>query len=380
MTTPEPCHALYVHVPFCRRICGYCDFYRQVLNPDLTRAYTDAVIQELDGYLQFHSCEFDTVYLGGGTPTVLPPADLERLLQRISAAPLARDSLEFTVEANPATVTDVVADILAGASVNRISLGAQSFDAAELRVLDRQHEPEHVEQTITTLRAVGITNISLDLIFGIPGQSLVSLRRSLDATLALRPQHVSCYGLMYEPGTPLHAARESGAATEVDEELEAEMYELVRSTLATAGLPQYEISNYARQGYEARHNLHYWRNEPYVGVGPAAAGYLDGVRYKNVADTRTYIEAVRAGRPPRDEEETLEHAERMRETAMLALRLTAGVNRREFEERFAVDPAEHFHMEIERHVSAGLLEVTPAAIRLTPAGFLLADRVMRDFV
>lgn len=380
MTTPaaEP-RALYVHVPCCRTRCGYCDFYSEILAPDAAGPLVTALCSELRLLTTGRDTAFTTVFVGGGTPTCLPAEQLRRLLRACASA--AGPGLEeFTVEANPATVTPEIAAALAEAGVTRISLGAQSFEPAELRVLERTHTPEQVRATVATCRAHGFDDLNLDLIFGIPGQTLTSWRASLAAALALEPTHLACYGLTYEPGTRLHAQREAGRVRPVDPDLEADMYEAALDTLQAAGFVHYEISNFARPGRECRHNLTYWRNEPYFGVGPSAAGFVDGIRYKNVADTARYAATLRAGRLPEREEERLNAAARARETAMLALRLAAGIDRRRFARRFGADPAELFAEAVKRHTGDGLLEVTPTAVRLTRRGMLLADCVLRDFV
>ncbi len=380
MTTPYSCRALYVHVPFCRTLCGYCDFYSEVLRTEAVGPLVDALLRELDGYAARRTLAFDTIYVGGGTPTVHPPGQLGRLLGGVRAYADAGEQLEFTVEANPATVTDEVAGVLAGAGVNRVSLGAQSFEPAELRVLERRHRPEQVGETVAICQRFGIQRISLDLIFGIPGQTLASWRRSLEAALALRPEHVSTYGLTYEAETPLRRQRDAGVVTPVDPDLEADMYELALDMMPAAGLAHYEVSNFARAGAECRHNLRYWHNEPYVGLGPAAAGFVDEVRYKNVADTAAYVQAIAAGRSPWGEHEQLPPERRARETAMLELRLASGIDRGRFTERYGVDPTRLFAEAVERHGAAGLLSVDADGIRLTRAGFLVADTVIADFL
>lgn len=380
---------VYVHVPFCRRRCGYCDFYSQVLNPVRVPGLVDALLTEYDrhggdgGPLASNGSDRPhpaTLYVGGGTPTVLPRDELARLLYGLGARATVMAKTEFTVEANPATVTDEIAALLAAAGVNRVSIGAQSFASGELRTLDREHQPADVGRTVATCRRHGLRRISLDLIFGIPGQTPASWRASLEDALALGPEHVSCYGLTYEPGTPLHQRRDAGQVQPVDPDVEADLYEMALDVLPAAGLHQYEISNFARPGAECRHNLRYWRNEPVLGIGPAAAGYLNGVRYKNVADTAAYVRAMAAGKSARAEEERLTVDRQARETALLALRLAAGIDRAAFRRRFGHDAATLFADAIERHAADGLLEVDDVGIRLTRAGRLVADTVMVDFL
>lgn len=379
MATPFATRALYVHVPFCRRRCGYCDFYSAVADPQDYEPVIASIVRELE--LVCHSCDLaaETVYVGGGTPTVLPPNLLSQLLQACKDAAGPQVS-EFTVEANPETLGPRVARVLAEAGVNRVSLGAQSFDPAELRTLDRAHLPQHVRRAAALCRDFGFKNLSLDLIFAIPGQTLASWQASLATAISLAPDHMSCYALTFEPGTRLYDQWRAGHVQRVDEDLEADMYETAIEFLAAAGYRQYEISNFARPGKECRHNLTYWRNEAYLGVGPSAAGYIDGMRYKNVSDLTAYAAAINAGRLPRQEEEHLEADQRARETAMLALRLTEGLSRRDFARRFGRDPVDFFAQAVRKNFADGLLEVTNAAIRLTRRGLLLADSVIRDFL
>lgn len=374
------CRSLYVHVPFCRSLCGYCDFYSQVLDRAAVGPLVDAVLRELDAYAAGRTLCFDTVFIGGGTPTVLPPRELTRLLRGVRAYVAPAAELEFSVEANPATVTDETAAALVAAGVNRISLGAQSFDPVELQILDRMHQPAQVGQTVAACRKFGLQQFNLDLIFGIPGQTLATWLATLRSALALRPQHVSCYGLTYEEGTPLRARRDAGRIEPVDPDVEAEMYEAAIDTLSAAGLAHYEISNFARAGCACRHNLRYWHNEPYLGLGPAAAGFIDEVRYKNVADTAAYVAALDAGRSSWSEHERLLPERRARETAILELRLTTGIDRRQFAERYGTDPGVLFADAIEKHAPTGWLELDDTGLRLTRAGRLVADTVIADFL
>jgi len=378
MTMSRPCRSLYVHVPFCRSRCGYCDFYSEVIDPGRVAAVVDALVGELADHAERHELALETIYVGGGTPTVLPVGELERLLGQVRAH--AGIAVEFTVEANPATVTDEVAAVLADAGVNRVSMGAQSFVESELRALERTHRPSDVGESVETCRRAGIGRVSLDLIFGIPGQTLGSWLRSIEAALGLRPEHLSCYGLTYEAGTRLQRQLEEGRVQRVDPDVEADLYEAVMDTLPPRGWHQYEISNFARRGAECCHNLVYWHNEPYVGVGPSAAGFIDEERYKNVSDTAAYVEAIREGRSPRAERECLSPERRACETAMLELRLGEGIDRKRFAERYGEDPVVFFSEAINRHGSAGRLEVDEVGIRLTRAGRLLANTVMVDFL
>jgi oxygen-independent coproporphyrinogen III oxidase len=384
MTTPPAVRALYVHVPFCRSRCGYCDFYSELFRPAAVEPFVNALATESAAYVACWKPVLQTIFIGGGTPSMLPVDALGRLL-RICTAAAGDAATEFTVEANPATIDAEKAAVLAAAGVNRVSMGAQSFNPAELAALERTHRPEQVAETIRICRAAGVPAISLDLIFAIPGQDLHSWLASLDQAISLGPEHISCYGLTYEPGTRLHARVAAGQVTPVDQDLEADMYEAAIDRLAAAGYAQYEISNFARPGQQCRHNLVYWANEPYIGIGPSAAGYLGGERYKNVADLAEYVRRVEGGADPRAEMERLPEERSAGETVMLALRTTAGLSRARFAERFGQDPVAYFAQRdggsaISENVADGLLEVTTDAIRLTRRGLLLANKVMADFL
>lgn len=380
MTTPSDVAGLYAHVPYCHSICGYCDFYSEVLDRGGTGRLVAALLAELEQARSAHRVRPETLFVGGGTPTTLPPDELRRLLAGLRACAADAALLEFTVEANPATVTPEIADVLAAAGVTRVSIGAQSFDRSELRVLERIHRPEQVAETVRCVRAAGIREVNLDLIFAVPGQSLESWLRNLHQALELGVDHLSCYGLTYEKGTPLFDQLASGQVRRADADLEADMYEATLDALAAAGFEHYEISNFARPGRRCRHNLLYWRNEPHLGLGPSAAGFVGELRYRNVPDTAEYVRSVEAGRRPRVQQERLSREHRARETMMLQLRLIEGVPRGEFRRRFGGDPAEIFAEVVERHVALGLLSVTDERIALTRRGLLLADSVIADFL
>lgn len=397
---PDLVRSLYVHVPFCHTICGYCDFYSQVYDKDAAGPLVDALIRELDRYCECMNLRCDTVFVGGGTPTTLPAPQLSRLLGRLQAT-LDRDSLvEFTCEANPATVTPEIAAALSEGGVNRVSLGAQSFDRSELHVLERIHRPEQVGQTVRAIRDAGIGRINVDLIFAIPGQTLEKWLHNLRSAIDLGVDHLSCYGLTYERGTPLFEQLERGQVQRVDEELEARMYEATIDTLALAGYGQYEISNFARPGCECRHNLRYWMHEPYVGIGPSACGCIpvepsgapatggpacatgDGsvVRYRNVPDTAAYARAIRAGKSTWIDRETRSLQQQARDAAWLGLRTRHGIDPSRFQQRFHVDVVAVFGAVLRKHAAAGLVEITENSIRLTRRGLLLANQVSADLL
>ncbi len=371
---------LYVHVPFCETKCGYCDFYSVPLGDRQTAPLVRAIARELEQRESSVRGPFHTIFVGGGTPTLLPKDGLELLFARLSEV-ARRDGVgEFSVEANPATVDQTKVRLLVEAGVNRMSLGGQSFHQRELDVLERLHCPEDIAPGIQLAREGGIERINLDLIFGIPGQTQASWRESLRRAVDLSVDHLACYGLTYEPGTPLTAQLHDGQVTPCDNDLEADLYLLAIEYLESCGFEQYEISNFAKPGCRCAHNLIYWSNEPYVGVGPSAASYVDGVRFKNVPHIETYISDVDNERHPWREEERLSGRERAGETAMVQLRLNRGIDVVAFERSVGLDPLALYAEQIREHGAAGLLKHTPEYIRLTVAGRLLADRVIRDFL
>lgn len=382
MTTSAEVRSIYVHVPFCYALCGYCDFYKEVFDKQRVGPLINALLKELHDEAAARPVLARTIFIGGGTPTTLPIPELSRLLNALLALADSadRENLEFTVEANPATVTPEVAAALVAGGVNRTSIGAQSFQTSELMVLERTHQPPQVRQTVETCRAAGIDNVNLDLIFGVPGQSLASWRDNLKATIDIGPDHISAYALTYEHGTRITQQLETGRIRRCDPDLEAEMYLATIDDLAAAGFEQYEISNFARPGRACRHNLAYWRNEQYFGIGPSAAGYVAGVRYKNVPDSAQYVRAIESGRRPRAEEESLPPDRRAREAAMLALRLNEGLQRGAFSIAYGRRVEDVFAQAIEKHVELGLLEADDETLRLTRAGRLVADSVIADFL
>lgn len=376
---------LYIHVPFCASKCGYCDFYSTVPLPGAFEPLVDALITELDAALTGRCGTsappaVETIFVGGGTPSLLPTALLVRLFTRLRRVVEEHKPVEFTVECNPASLTDAKADLLRRAGVNRISMGAQSFHPQELRVLERIHNPADIPASAAIVRRSGFAHFNLDLIFGIPGQTLASWKESIRRAIELGPDHLACYGLTFEPDTPLDAQRRAGLITPMDEDLQAELYLATLEELAAAGFEQYEISNFARPGARCLHNLRYWHNRPGIGIGPSAASYLDGRRWRNIPDTGAYVHRVSAGLPIAIDEEQLDPLARAGETAMLRLRTMDGIDRQAFRQATGFDPHELFAATIDRHRRAGLLTVDNDRIALTSQALLVADAIMADFL
>jgi oxygen-independent coproporphyrinogen-3 oxidase len=288
--------------------------------------------------------------------------------------------VEFSVEVNLASLDETKARILRDSGVGRISMGVQSFHDDELKVLDRIHRAADIAPSVEIVRQAGFSHLNLDLIFGIPGQTPASWSESLRGAVSLGVDHLSCYGLTYEPGTPLHACRQAGEIEAVSEEAERDMILHAIDYLSGEGIEQYEISNFARPNARCEHNLRYWRNEPVLGVGPSAASYVEGIRWRNVPDTAQYTSCIREGQSTVVGEERLSPLERAGETAMLSLRTKAGIECRYFEEATSFDPWEIFGEVVARHVDAGLMEADCERIALTREGMLVADSVLSDFL
>ena len=370
--------ALYLHVPFCRAKCRYCDFYSLPLEESAALAYVEAAAAELRAHQHHLARPLESVFLGGGTPTVLGPELLGRLLSLCS--PLVGPRTEVTAEANPGTIDAAVVEALTAGKVNRASLGAQSFLPEELALLGRIHRVEQIAQAVTLLRSAGIGNISLDLIYGIPGQTMATWRQSLQQALGLQVDHLSCYALSFEEGTALAADLRAGTVHDMDEELQRDCYYAAIEAAAAAGMEHYEISNFARPGRRCRHNLTYWHNLPYLGIGPAAASYVGGIRRTNRPDLRQYVQALQAGQAPPADCEQLTGRALMAETMMLGLRLIEGVHRDDFAARFGADPVAAFPQSLGRYQQQGLLAVTPTHVRLASDAIFVADAILADIV
>ena len=375
----QPPRAVYLHIPFCAHKCGYCDFASLAGADHLADRYLNALEQEIEAAIHEPQA-VETIFIGGGTPTRLDAAQLARLMAIVDRWFTLEDGGEWTVEANPGTLDAAKADILAGAGVNRISLGAQSFQANLLRVLEREHGLAEVEQAVAIV-APRFDRWSLDLIFGVPGSSLDTWNNDLTTALAFGPAHLSCYGLVFEKGTALWNQQQSGRINAVDEELERSMYEQTIERLGTAGLEMYEISNFARPGHECRHNLVYWANDPYFGFGVGAASYVGGVRSVNTRDLSAYLKRIESGQSATGPSETLAAEASARETAILMLRRTReGIERDAFVKRTGFDLDTLAGDAIERFRAQGLLEDDGRRIRLTREGLFLADRVLCEFL
>jgi oxygen-independent coproporphyrinogen-3 oxidase len=372
----EP-RAAYIHVPFCAHRCGYCDFTLVAGRDDLIDVYLQALEIELQSLERPRAV--DTLFFGGGTPTHLSAEQLARLMTLVLHWFQLTETGEFSVEANPASLTHNKIKVLADAGVNRVSLGVQSFDPQVLALLERDHRREGILRTVDRLRP-HIANISFDLIFGVPRQTLQCWRETLRQAIELAPQHISTYGLTFEKGTSFWTRREKGFLVELGEELERDMYATAMDDLTAGGFEQYELSNFAKPGYRCRHNAVYWKGLPYYGFGPGAGRYVNGRRETNQRSVTAWIERTLQGESAVGEAEELSDEDRAREAIVLGLRNCAGIDRDEFEALTGYDLDELAGDAIAKNCLAGLLEETESHVRLTRDGRFLADTVLIDFL
>ncbi len=379
--------SLYIHIPFCHTKCHYCDFNSYAGLLGWREPYVDGLVREIAwaGNLTRRSglagrptdqpwpCR--TIFFGGGTPSLLTAEQVAEILDAARQGFDVLEDAEITLEANPGTLEEAHLLALRAAGVNRLSMGAQSFDAGLLRWMGRIHSPEEIESAFQAARRAGFENINLDFIFGIPHQTLEQWEMTLERALALAPDHLSLYSLMIEEGTPLYRWVEEGRVRPADEDLTAEMYLLAQRKLGEAGYEQYEISNWARPGKACQHNLTYWRNLPYLGVGAGAHSCFGGRRFSTARAIRKYLECVkRDGHAVVDSEEISQELE-MAETAMLALRLNEGLSLSLFERRYGITFDQAFGKRLGPVEAAGLLERVNGWIRLSERGRLLGNEV-----
>jgi oxygen-independent coproporphyrinogen-3 oxidase len=365
--------AAYVHVPFCAHHCNYCDFAVTADHDHLIDLYLEALGQELTTLGQPEPVE--TLFIGGGTPTHLAPGQLARLLDDLNRWLPLQAGYEFTVEANPGTLTEEKVCVLVEHGVNRLSVGGQSFQPHLLRVLERDHGPNDIARAVELGKKQGM-RVSIDLIFGVPGQTLAEWTADLDRALALCPDHVSTYGLTYEKGTRLWKQREKGELQALAEDAELAMYGRTIDVLGAAGFEHYEISNFARPGCRCRHNETYWANEAYFGFGVGAARYVDGRRDLNTRDTQTYIRKVLAGESSIFQSEKLGPEERARETIGVQLRRVRGVGRGAFRMQTGHDLDALAGKQLKRLVEQELLSDDGENVALTRQGKYVADKVI----
>lgn len=373
---------VYLHIPFCRSRCSYCDFATDIYEGGLAVAYVDALVNEIGAFDRVEPrTPIDTIYFGGGTPSLLKPAQLERILAAVDDRFTVSDGAEVTMEMNPGTLTPEVVSAFRGLGINRASFGAQTFDDDELRRLGRRHSAGDVRLTIDLLRNAGFDNVSFDLIAGLPAQTLAAWEWNLTEALALRPEHLSLYLLEVHEGTPLADQIRKGHQPRPDDDLAAEMYELMVDRTATAGYEHYEISNFCRPGYASRHNSKYWTGAPVYGFGCSAHSF-DGARtrWSNERDTARYVRSINENGEAVVETVALDEREARAESIFLGLRLLHGLDLRQHRARFGIDLRDEFGDDLARLCDAGLIELDHDLLRLTRHGAVLSNEVFTAFV
>jgi len=377
MLGPVPPRSAYIHVPFCRHHCGYCNFTLVAGREDLIAAYLEALAKELS-WLE-ESREVDTLFFGGGTPTHLPPVELEQLLTLAKRWFPPTSSCEFSVEANPIDLANARSQVLAAAGITRVSLGVQSFRPAKLETLERDHRPEQIFAAYEQARSFA-HSVSLDLIFAAPDETLEQWKHDLEAAIALRPDHVSTYGLTFERGTNFWGRLNRGELARAEEELEGQMYELAIDLLTAAGYEHYEVSNFARPGHRCQHNEAYWTGKSYFAAGPGAARYVGGRREMNHRSTTTYIQRILSGQSPVAESEQLSPEDHARERLVFALRRLQGISLREFEQETGYSVESLVASPLQRFLSHDLFAQSGDNLRLTRRGLLVSDALWPAFL
>ncbi len=399
----EP-HSIYIHIPFCRHRCSYCDFNTFTGVDYLIPAYIQALSHEIRYLSEIctQKLPVHTIFLGGGTPSILPVGEIEKVIKELHMGFCLLEGLEFTIEANPGRLSYDYLRSLHDLGINRVSLGMQSANPGDLLLLERQHEFHQTANAVSLIRKAGFNNLNLDLIFGIPHQTLESWKLSLDQGISLNPDHLSLYALTIEPGTPMETWVVKGLLPKPDEDVSAEMYELAMELLEVHHFEQYEISNWARRDevnglLVCKHNIQYWRNHPYLGLGAGSHGYAGGKRTVNVLTPSEYIQKMmtwtdRKKRetltfpvtPATESVRAIDQKEEIKETMMMGLRLTEeGISRKRFQSRFDLDLQEVYGKEIDELIDVGLLEwgnTNNGNIRLTRKGRLLGNQVFRRFI
>ena len=366
----------YVHIPFCTQICYYCDFSKVFIKNQPVDAYLGHLIQETRSY---EIGKLRTLYIGGGTPTALSAQQLAYLLTELPKVMDLLEVEEFTIEANPGDLDPDKIAVLKDSQVNRVSLGVQTFDNKMLKKIGRSHQEQDIYDNIRHLKQAGFDNISIDLIYALPGQTMDQVKENVAKAIDLDIPHMSLYSLILENHTVFMNRMRRGKLPLPKEELEAEMFEYIIEELEKAGFEHYEISNFSKPGFESRHNLVYWDNAEYYGLGAGASGYVDGIRYKNHGPIRHYLEAVEAGKA-RITEEHLTLEEKMEEELFLGLRKKTGVSKARFEEKFGVSFDQRYGQVVASLTDQGLLVPDDKQVRMTKRGLFLGDTVAEKFI
>lgn len=368
---------LYVHIPFCLKKCDYCDFVSYTGRQDLHERYIDTLIWELEGLPE---SKVDTVYIGGGTPSSIDAHLIERLMRAVVQRFHIQQDAEVSIEVNPATVTAESLACYRACGINRISMGVQSFLDDELCDLGRLHDSHDVYESYRMIADSGFKNINLDLMFGINGQSRQSFASSLEQAISLFPAHISAYSLIVEENTPMYERKKTGTLMLPDEDTERAMYDDAAARLGQAGYRQYEISNFAREGFACRHNLKYWHCEPYYGIGVAAHSYDGLARWSNTTNLRSYLDCPKCGDAPTVERQVLTDADKRTEYIIMGLRLCEGISLQTFSEKFGEDFLTCYGDICEKYQKLGLLQVQEGRVFFTHDGFSVSNTILCELV
>ena len=366
----------YVHIPFCTQICYYCDFSKVFIKNQPVDSYLEHLIEEYNAY---DIKKLRTLYIGGGTPTALSARQLAFLLEKLTDKLDLSYLEELTIEANPGDLDQEKIAVLKDSPVNRVSLGVQTFNDRMLKQIGRSHLEKDIYENIANLKKAGFDNISIDLIYALPKQTMEDVKINVAKAIALDIPHMSLYSLILENHTVFMNRMRRGKLPLPKEDLEAEMFEYIIAELGKAGFEHYEISNFSKPGFASRHNLMYWANAEYYGIGAGASGYVDGVRYKNHGPIRHYLEAVKAG-DARVQEEVLTLKEQMEEEMFLGLRKKSGVSKKRFEEKFGISFEEQYGAVVSELTEQGLLVPDRDIVRMTKQGLFLGDTVAEKFI
>ncbi|ERJ13669.1 radical SAM family heme chaperone HemW [Haloplasma contractile] len=370
--------SVYIHIPFCQRICNYCDFVKRVSKRETIDQYIEALRTEIELYKPYE--ELDTLYIGGGTPSILTIQQLKQIEMMIDDYFILSEGCEFTVECNPEHVTEERVLLFKEMGVNRISLGVQTFNDRHLKLLNRGHTKEDVIRSVALLRQHGFDQINIDLIYAIPGQTLTELQDDLNMIKELNLEHVSAYSLILEEKTVFEKWLKEGKIDLVDNELEAKMFDYVMDALNKDGYHHYEISNFCKEGYESKHNKVYWSNDRYYGFGVGASGYLSTKRYYNVRHVNQYLRALNNNSKPLEQEDELSLEEQISEELILGLRLIRGVNLNDFKNKYNKSVFDCFPSEIKLLSEKGLIHIESDHLSLTKEGLLKGNDVFVEFL
>ncbi|KKI88648.1 coproporphyrinogen III oxidase [Bacillus sp. SA1-12] len=371
----------YIHIPFCHHICHYCDFNKVFFKQQPVDEYIEMLIKEMHHAAQKNEHQLKTIFIGGGTPTALSASQLNRLMEGIRLELLPVNELvEFAIEANPGELTSEKLEVLKNAGVNRLSIGVQSFNDELLHRIGRVHRKVDVFRTIEQAQKIGFDNISIDLMYGLPGQTVDDFQESLETAFTLNVNHFSAYSLIVEPKTVFYNLMQKGKLTLPPQDEEAQMYELAMEEMEKHGFHQYEISNYAKPGNESKHNLTYWNNDYYFGFGAGAHGYINGVRTSNTGPIKKYIEQIKQKSEAFQSEIAVSKEEAMEEEMFLGLRKIEGVSKATFLKKFGVQVDHIFSSQIDKLADLDLIICDEKGIRLTHKGKLLGNEVFQEFI